>query len=182
MRKRLVAAVAAGALGLGSVFSLAPLLTIARYQEAAERGRTEVLAALTDGSAVQASVRGQVAARLVHDLRRDPELLENPLGGFGLALSPSLADARAEILASPRGVAVLILTGEAPRTPVEVAYPPSPPERGPVTRRVEVRGLDEVRLKVRPRSAPEARTTALVFRRRGLLSWRAVAIDLPAQG
>jgi hypothetical protein len=182
MRRKLAGAVAAGAVGLALALCAPPLFTIARYQEAAERGETDVLARLTDFAAVRASVRGQTAARLLMELRRDEELVESPLGGFGLALAPSLADARARTLASPRAIAVLIVTGDPPRTAVEAAYPPGLSERGPVIRRVEIRGWQEVRLTLRPRSEALERATALVFRPRSLVRWRMVSIELPPGG
>ena len=182
MCAKLVGGVAVAVVGLALAAGLPPLITVARYQEAAQDGRADVLARLSDFPVVRTGLRRQIAARLLHELRRDGELIENPLGGFGLALAPALSDIRAEMLASPGGVAVLIVTGDPPRTSIEAAYPPAAYERGPVTRRLEVRGLREVCLTVRPRSAPVDRTTALVFRPYGLTAWRLVSIELPPGG
>ena len=162
-------------------FTLAPFLTIARFQTAALEGRLADVAALTEAPAVRASLKRRAERRLMSELREDGELVENPLRGFALALAPSLADGFAETLASPRAIAVLVTTADPPRTPVEAAYPPSPHERLPVSRWVEVAGPGEVRLRVNRRGAPSERACALVFGRRGLLRWRMVDIRLPPE-
>lgn len=179
MRAKLLGVLGSAIAGLALALCVPPLIVVARYQAAAQDGREEVLARLSDFPAVRASLRRQITARLLRELRRDDELIENPLGGFGLALAPALAETRAETLASPRGVAVLIVTGDAPRTPIEAAYPPGPSERGPVTRRLQFDGVRQMRLTVRPEGAPAERATALVFKPHGLADWRMVAIELP---
>jgi hypothetical protein len=181
MRERWLWAAGLVGLALTASLALAPFLTIARFQTAAEEGRLDEVAALTDGPAVRASLKQQAERRLMAELKVDGELVENPLGGFALALAPSLAGGFAETLASPRAIAVLVTTADPPRTPIEAAYPPAPHERPPVSRWVEVAGPRDVRLRLGRRGAPPERACALVFAPRGLLRWRMVAIRLPPE-
>ncbi|WP_411287667.1 DUF2939 domain-containing protein [Phenylobacterium sp.] len=169
-----VAVCAAAALFVG-----APFLTAARFQEAALAGDFAAMEGLTDITALRADLHARMQARIIAAMHTDGELHHNPLAGLGLAIVPAMADRVVEAAATPRGLAVLVATGEAPKTPVEAAFPPPPAEREPVRRRAGYESWNTFRLTVRRTSAPEHRATRLVFTRNGT-AWKLTRIEPPA--
>lgn len=168
-----------GAVIAVGLYAATPFDVAARFQDAALNGDGAAVARLTDRPALRAALAARERERIVATMQSDDELHHNPLAGLGLAVVGPMAENRAAYLASPRGLAVLVATGEPPNSPIEVAFPPLPDERPEVWRSAGYLAWDRFALRVRRRDAPPERTTTLIFRRAGLLGWRLADVRTP---
>jgi hypothetical protein len=168
------------ALVLATVVALSPFAATAGFRRAGLAGDSRALAAKVDFPSVRAELHRTVSARLLHRVRTDDEISHNPMAGFSLLALPSLVERAVISVASPEGLAALVQTGEAPRTPIEARYPPPPAERPPVHWRGRHVSWNAFEVVVRRADAPPSRSSRLLFERRALMGWRLTRVSVPA--
>ena len=99
-----------------------PLRGLSRYPGAPLerlRGATRrALERLVDFPAFRESLKTELTARLMAEMRDDPRAADSVLGGLGMLLGPMLVDGAVEALVTPPTIAAMVRNAEAP-DPVE---------------------------------------------------------------
>jgi hypothetical protein len=171
-RTRALAAGAAGALLVVAATSFAsPWWTLRNLQSAVAHRDPAAVSAQVDFPALRESVKSQILA----SMKGDPALADgsNPVAGLGTSFAMALVNPIVDIIASPRGVQIMMEQGrialakQAPHaSDANVA-----PERPRYA--VNYRGWD--------RFAVKTQDGSFIFRRAGLWSWKLAGIEIAAK-
>jgi hypothetical protein len=170
---RILAAGAAGALFVVAATSFAsPWWTLQRLQSAVTRRDADAVNAQIDFPALRASVKSQILATMKQD--GDKNNGTNPLAGFGTSVAMAFVNPLVDVIASPRGVALMMEQGR-----IALAKPTGAhaAEGKP--------GAEQPRLAVHYRSWDRFAVTTrdggnFIFRRVGLWSWKLAGIEAAA--
>lgn len=179
MKKSLIVGVA-GALALfGIAWAVAPVLTAQALIRAAKAGDAGAIEKLVDFPSLRDSLKSELNTELMARMSRDPRVAESGLGGLGMMLAPMILSGAVDAVVTPRVVAHMVTTAEAPD-------PTRRPKPEPAEGRAEgrdihqawgYRGLNEFAVTLTDRDRPDDHL-ALILERRGLFQWKLAAVDL----
>jgi len=179
-------AIAVVALFLVAYFA-SPLLTVRGLIDAAERGDEAKLDRLVDFPAFRQSLKDEMNARLIAEMRSDLGGRDSALRGLGMMLAPTLLSGAVDALVTPQAVAAMVRTAEAPdakdvaRNRIDPTPEPAAEtdrKESQVRRRYSYRGLNSFAVSLTRRDRPEERLD-LLLERRGVFSWKLAGVDLP---
>jgi len=179
MRKRLIVGViAAVVVGVGVAWAIAPIVTAQALIRAAKAGDAPKMQQLVDFPALRESLKTELNAELVARMRRDPDVVENGLGGLGLMLAPMILSGAVDTFITPEVVAQMVTTAEAPdptrRDPPE---PKDDRDGTDIHQSWGYRDLNHFAVTLTDRDRPDQRL-ALILDRRGPVTWRLSAVDI----
>ena len=169
----------------GAVFVLAyaasPLLAARSLVQAAKTGDEKALQRQVDFPAFRASLKDELNARMMVEMRQDKRLGDSGLSGLGMLLAPALVGGAVDAFVTPQAIALMVQEGRAPKPP-EIKRPePVEPKSG--NRRVRqswgYRDLDTFAVTLTRDDQPDEQV-ALLMKRRNLFGWKLAAIDLGA--
>lgn len=141
---------------------------------AALSGNADRIEAAVDFALVRESLKSQLATAMTKALGDDPKLKDNPFAGLGAMLAPAIIDRAIDAFVTPSGIAGLIRNGK----PGADATPVAGERNADIETSSEWVNLDRFRVRMRNKRTNEA-GPALLFERRGLLSWKLIRIELP---
>ena len=170
----LLAALVAAAAYVGS-----PIYAFRQLQDAARAGDRDRLEALVDFPAVRESLKDQVDSKVTKLARNASGIGWLPLQAVG-KLGSMLGDRTIDKLVTPEAIALMVAEGESPRHHrKKQAADGSADPQGPALSYAYLTP-DRFRVTVSPRAAPDV-GIGVILERRGLVSWRVEAIELPGK-
>jgi hypothetical protein len=180
MKKSLIMGVAVGALALfGIAWAAAPVLAAQALIRAAKAGDEAGIEKRVDFPSLRESLKSELNAELMARMGRDPRLADSGLGGLGMMLAPMILSGAVDAVVTPRVVARMVTTAEAP----DPTRRPSPEPAGDDADGNDIhqawgyRGLNEFAVTLTARDHPDDHL-ALIMERRGLFDWKLAAVDL----
>jgi hypothetical protein len=163
-------------LGLGAYVAAGPWRTVHAIRDAIEAGDSAALSGEVDFPALRASLKRQLADRLVR--AAGPELQSNALGALGLTLATGASSMAVDATVNPLGLAAM-LQGRAVWRQVGRDFAPPDPQA------TAQRPFDDARYRYESPSGFTAcvrdehgRRLVFIFTRHGL-AWRLTYIRLP---
>jgi len=178
IKKLLTGVVLAGAVVFAALWAASPVLAGKAIIRAAERGDEVALERLVDFPALRESMKGELNDLLVAEMRNDPRVVENGLGGLTTMLAPMFISGAVDTVVTPQGVAAMVTTAKAPDA--DGAAPPEADkgrDEPDLHKAWGYRSLDVFAVTLTDRDRPENRL-ALLLERRGLFTWQLAAVDL----
>ena len=179
-------AIAVVALFLVAYFA-SPLLTVRALIAAAEQGDEATLERLVDFPAFRQSLKDEMNARLIAEMRSDLGGRDSALRGLGMMLAPTLLSGAVDALVTPQAIAAMVRTAETPdakdvaRNRIDSTPEPTAARtegKRDLRRRYSYRGFNSFAVTLTRRDRPEDRLD-LLLERRGVFSWKLAGVDLP---
>lgn len=182
MNRKAVLGVVAGVVILFLIaFFVSPIFAVRGLIEAAKTGDEARLEQLVDFPAFRISLKEELNARLVAEMRADLGDKANGLGGLGMLLAPSLISGAVDAFVTPHAVAAMVRSGEAPGAgDVARAGRAETPEapRTRVRQGYSYRGINTFAVRLTRDDRPDDYLD-LLLERRGPFSWKLAGVDLP---
>lgn len=179
-RKPLIATVAV-VVGLFLVaYFASPLLAVRGLVSAAKAGDESALDQRVDFPALRQSMKNEMNARLVAEMRKDLGDHDRALGGLGMLLAPSLISSAVDNLITPKAVAAMVTEAREPRASDAVGQAtPKPGDAGDeIKRSYGYRSLDTFAVTLSQPRHPD-RKLSLLLERRNLFFWKLAGVELP---
>lgn len=177
-KKLLTGVVIAAVVVFAAVWALSPVLAGQAIIRAAERGDETALERLVDFPALRESMKGELNDLLVTEMRNDPRVVENGLGGLTTMLAPMFISGTVDTVVTPQGVAAMVTTAQAPDADGTTPPEPATEREGPDLHKAwGYRSMDLFAITLTDRDRPE-HSLALLLERRGLFKWQLAAVDL----
>lgn len=157
-----------------------PLLAVRGLISAAKAGDEAKLEQLVDFPAFRTSMKEELNARLVEQMRADLGDRAGGLGGLGMILAPTLISGAVDAFVTPQAVAAMVRSGEVPsaksvaRNRARVPDEPS----SKVHQSYSYRGLNTFAIRLTREDEPD-QYVDLLMDRRNVFGWKLAAIDLP---
>jgi hypothetical protein len=180
MKKSLIVSVSVGALALfGIAWAAAPVLTAQALVRAAKAGDQDRIEQLVDFPSLRESLKAELTAELAARMSRDPRVADSGLGGLGMMLAPMVLSGAVDAVVTPRVVAHMVTTAEAPDAKGRPAPEPAAGRSGDkdIHQAWGYRSLNEFAVTLTDRDRPDDQL-ALILERRGLFDWKLAAVDL----
>lgn len=178
IKKLLTGVVIAGVVVFAAVWALSPVLAGQAIIRAAERGDEAALERLVDFPALRESMKGELNDLLIAEMRNDPRVVENGLGGLTTMLAPMFISGAVDTVVTPQGVAAMVTTAQAPEADGTPAPEPADARDEPDLHKAwGYRSMDVFAVTLTDRDRPE-HSLALLLERRGLFKWQLAAVDL----
>ena len=178
MNRKLIIRLGAAA---GAVFVLAyaasPLLAARSLVQAAKTGDEQALERQVDFPAFRASLKDELSARMVAEMRKDDRL--DGLSGLGMLLAPTLVSGAVDAFVTPEAISAMVQEGQAPKPDLAKVEP----DVGPKTESKKVRqswgyrDLDTFAVTLTRDDQPDEQVS-LLMKRRNLFGWKLAGIDL----
>lgn len=168
----------------GAVFVLAyaasPLLAARSLVQAARIGDEKALERQVDFPAFRASLKDELNARMMVEMRKDKRLGDSGLSGLGMLLAPALVGGAVDAFVTPQAIALMVQEGRTPKPEIKR---PEPAETKAENKRVRqtwgYRDLDTFAVTLTRDDQPDEQVS-LLMKRRNLFGWKLAAIDLGA--
>jgi hypothetical protein len=178
-RKPIIAAVAV-IVGLFLIaYFASPFLAVRGLISAAKAGDEAGLEQRVDFPALRQSMKNEMNARMVAEMRKDLGDNDNALSGLGMLLAPSLISSAVDGLITPKAVAAMVNEAREPRTSDAVGNPePKSDDSGRIKRSYAYRGLDTFAVTLHDERHPDRRID-LLLERNNLFFWKLAGVDLP---
>lgn len=180
MKKSLIMGVAVGALALfGIAWAAAPVLAAQALIRAAKAGDEGQIEKRVDFPSLRESLKSELNAELMARMSRDPRLADSGLGGLGMMLAPMILSGAVDAVVTPRVVAHMVTTAEAPDPTRRPAPEPATDDANgdDIHQAWGYRSLNEFAVTLTARDQPDDHL-ALILERRGLFDWKLAAVDL----
>jgi hypothetical protein len=171
MKKLVLVAVAALIIGVGA-YAGSPYLAASNLKAAAVKGDADQIEANVDFPAVRDSLKSQMSAAMMQKLNSDPEMKDNPFAGLGMMMMPAIVDRAVDAYVTPDGLAAVI-RGSKPND--------AKGSDGSTTPNIEYdyEWVSSDRFRVNLTNIQKQQSgLALVFERRGVVSWKLIKVDL----
>lgn len=173
--------VAALIVALAGAYFGSAYLAVHKLRESALAGDAATMERLVDFPSVRESIKSQLNAAIMEQMRSDPEMAANPFAGLGLMLVPALVESAVDAYVSADGLAALA-QGQRPSETTDRSVEQVEGRDGGslesgfqyTTRWV---GLDDFRVSVVNTEA-EGVTIQLHMARQGLFDWRLTRVEL----
>lgn len=178
IKKVVTGVIIAGVVVLAGLWAASPVLAGKAIIRAAERGDEAALERMVDFPALRESMKGELNDLLVAEMRNDPRVIENNLGGLATMLGPMFISGAVDTVVTPQGVAAMVTTAKAPEA--DGAVPPEADkgrDEPNLHKAWGYRSLDVFAITLTDRDLPE-NSLALLLERRGLFKWQLAAVDL----
>ncbi|MFA4951671.1 DUF2939 domain-containing protein [Brevundimonas sp.] len=178
IKKVVTGVIIAGVVVLAGLWAASPVLAGKAIIRAAERGDEAALERLVDFPALRESMKGELNDLLVAEMRNDPRVVENGLGGLTTMLAPMFISGAVDTVVTPQGVAAMVTTARAPE-----ADGTPPPDSAADRKEPNLhkawgyRSLDVFAITLTDRDRPQ-NSLALLLERRGWFTWQLAAVDL----
>ncbi len=151
-------------------YAASPLLAARSLVQAAKTGNEQALERQVDFPAFRASLKDELSARMVAEMRKDDRL--GGLSGLGMLLAPTLVSGAVDAFVTPQAIAVMVQEGQGPK-------PQSKPESRKVRQSWGYRDLDTFAVTLTRDDQPDEQVS-LLMKRRNLFGWKLAGIDLSA--
>lgn len=162
-------------------YAASPILAARSLVQAAKTGNEQALERQVDFPAFRASLKDELSARMVAEMRKDGRL--NGLSGLGMLLAPTLVGGAVDAFVTPQAIAVMVQEGRAPKPDLAKVEPEAGPK--PESKKVRqswgYRDLDTFAVTLTRDDQPDEQVS-LLMKRRHLFGWKLAAIDLSAPG
>ena len=164
-------------------YAASPLLAARSLVQAAKTGNEQALERQVDFPAFRASLKDELSARMVSEMRKDDRL--GGLSGLGMLLAPTLVSGAVDAFVTPQAIAVMVQEGQGPKPdqakvePEAGPKPQSKPESKKVRQSWGYRDLDTFAVTLTRDDQPDGQV-ALLMKRRNLFGWKLAGIDLSA--
>ena len=181
--KLIKALVAVVVVAFAAAYLGSPVLASQALVKAAKAGDEATLERLVDFPAFRTSLKEELNARLVAEMRADlgDSGRGNVLSGLGMILAPSLISGAVDAFVNAPAIASMVRTAEAPATTrTGNVTPPSAEQTADedrVRRSYGYRDLNTFVVTLRRDDKPEDQVE-LLMKRRGLFAWKLAGIDL----
>ncbi len=169
-------------LAAAAVFVLAygasPLLAARSLVQAAKAGDAQRLERQVDFPAFRASLKDELNARMMVEMRKDKRLGDSGLSGLGMLLAPALVGGAVDAFVTPQAIALMVQEGQAPKPEVTRREPQQPKSGDKRVRQSwGYRDLDTFAVTLTRDDQP-GEHVSLLMKRRNLFGWKLAAIDL----
>ncbi|MFC5390751.1 DUF2939 domain-containing protein [Brevundimonas bullata] len=162
-------------------YAASPLLAARSLVQAAKTGNEQALERQVDFPAFRASLKDELSARMVAEMREDDRL--GGLSGLGMLLAPTLVSGAVDAFVTPQAIAVMVQEGQGPKPdqakPEAGPKPQSKPESKKVRQSWGYRDLDTFAVTLTRDDQPDEQVS-LLMKRRNLFGWKLAGIDLSA--
>jgi len=160
-------------------YAASPLLAARSLVQAAKTGNEQALERQVDFPAFRASLKDELSARMVAEMRKDDRL--GGLSGLGMLLAPTLVSGAVDAFVTPQAIAVMVQEGQAPKPDLAKVEPDvgPKPESKKVRQSWGYRDLDTFAVTLTRDDQPDEQVS-LLMKRRNLFSWKLAGIDLSA--
>jgi len=181
--KLIKALVAIVVVAFAAAYLGSPVLASQALVKAAKAGDEAALDRLVDFPAFRTSLKEELNARLVAEMRADlgDNDRGNVLSGLGMILAPSLISGAVDAFVNAPAIASMVRTAEAPATTPTGRVTPPPAEKATdedkVRRSYGYRDLNTFVVTLRRDDKPNEQVD-LLMQRRGLFAWKLAGIDL----
>jgi len=179
-RKPLIATVLA-VVGLFLVaYFASPLLAVRGLMQAARAGDEAALEQRVEFPALRQSMKDEMNARLVAEMRRDLGDHDRALGGLGMLLAPGLISSAVDALITPKAVAAMVTEAREPRASDAVGQATPKPETSAddIRQSYAYRDLNTFAVTLSDTKDPD-RKLDLLLERRSVFFWKLAGVDLP---
>lgn len=180
MRKLMIGVAGLAIVLLLGAWALSPVFAMQALTRAAEQGDEAALERLVDFPAVRQSLKDELNARMMAEMRSGAAAVDPALAGIGMLLGPAIVSGAIDAVITPQGVATMVRTAEAPEPRDVLNRPRASP--GPTEENVRkswtYRGANRVEVRLTKTDRPD-QPLILNMDRHGLFGWRLVEIDLP---
>lgn len=179
-RKSVIAIVVAVVSAFLIAYFVSPLLAVRGLVEAAKAGDEAALERKVDFPALRQSMKDEMNARLVAEMRRDLGDRGSALGGLGMLLAPSLISSAVDTLVTPKAVAAMVVEAREPRAADAVgeAAPTADTAGNDIRRSYSYRDLDTFAVTLSDPDRPDQKLD-LLLRRHSVFFWKLAGVDLP---
>src|SRR5690606_16600103 len=166
----------------GAVFVLAcaasPLLAARSLIQAARTGDEKALERQVDFPAFRASLKDELNARMMVEMRKDRRLADSGLSGLGMLLAPALVGGAVDAFVTPQAISMMVQEGRAPKPEVTRQEPQEPKSESKRVRQSwGYRDLDTFAVTLTRDDQPDEQVV-LLMKRRNLFGWKLAGIDL----
>jgi hypothetical protein len=172
---------------LGGVIALffaayfaSPLLAVRGLISAAKAGDEARLEQFVDFPAFRTSLKAELNAKLVEQMRADLGDRGGGLSGLGMILAPTLISGAVDAFVTPQAVAAMVRSGEVPSAKSvarnRARLPDEPSSE--VHQSYSYRGLNTFAVRLTREDRPDDYVD-LLLDRRNVFGWKLAAIDLP---
>ncbi|MBB4796433.1 hypothetical protein HNP32_000147 [Brevundimonas bullata] len=160
-------------------YAASPLLAARSLVQAAKTGDERALERQVDFPAFRASLKDELSARMVAEMRKDDRL--GGLSGLGMLLAPTLVSGAVDAFVTPQAIAVMVQEGQAPKPDLAKVEPDvgPKPESKKVRQSWGYRDLDTFAVTLTRDDQPDEQVS-LLMKRRNLFGWKLAGIDLSA--
>ena len=160
-------------------YAASPLLAARSLVQAAKTGNEQALERQVDFPAFRASLKDELSARMVSEMRKDDRL--GGLSGLGMLLAPTLVSGAVDAFVTPQAIAVMVQEGQAPKPDLAKVEPDvgPKPESKKVRQSWGYRDLDTFAVTLTRDDQPDEQVS-LLMKRRNLFGWKLAGIDLSA--
>ena len=160
-------------------YAASPLLAARSLVQAAKTGDERALERQVDFPAFRASLKDELSARMVAEMRKDDRL--GGLSGLGMLLAPTLVSGAVDAFVTPQAIAVRVQEGQAPKPDLAKVEPDvgPKPESKKVRQSWGYRDLDTFAVTLTRDDQPDEQVS-LLMKRRNLFGWKLAGIDLSA--
>ena len=158
-------------------YAASPLLAARALVQAAKSGDEKALERQVDFPAFRASLKDELSARMVAEMRKDDRL--GGLSGLGMLLAPTLVGGAVDAFVTPQAISAMVQEGQAPKPDLAKVEPPVAPktESKKVRQSWGYRDLDTFAVTLKRDDQPDEQVS-LLMKRRNLFGWKLAGIDL----
>ncbi len=158
-------------------YAASPLLAARSLVQAAKTGDEQALERQVDFPAFRASLKDELSARMVAEMRKDDRL--GGLSGLGMLLAPTLVSGAVDAFVTPQAIAVMVQEGQAPKPDLAKVEPDvgPKPESKKVRQSWGYRDLDTFAVTLTRDDQPDEQVS-LLMKRGNLFGWKLAGIDL----
>ncbi|WP_312145770.1 DUF2939 domain-containing protein [Brevundimonas sp.] len=158
-------------------YAVSPLLAARALVQAARSGNEPALERQVDFPAFRASLKDELSARMVAEMRKDDRL--GGLSGLGMLLAPTLVGGAVDAFVTPQAISAMVREGEAPKPDLAKVEPEvgPKPESKKVRQSWGYRDLDTFAVTLTRDDQPDEQVS-LLMKRRNLFGWKLAGIDL----
>ncbi|RZJ16833.1 MAG: DUF2939 domain-containing protein [Brevundimonas sp.] len=176
MSKTVKAIITAGALAVAALWAAAPVFAAQSLVRAARAGDQTDLRRLVDFPAFRQSLKDELNAHLVAQMREKTG--DSALSGLGMLLAPTVVSGAVDALITPQAISAMVRTGEAPTPSTVLKDEPSGADRSEVKLGYGYRDLNTFAVTLTRADRP-GEPVVLLMERRGVVDWKLAGIDLP---
>ena len=158
-------------------YAASPLLAARSLVQAAKTGNEQALERQVDFPAFRASLKDELSARMVAEMRKDDRL--GGLSGLGMLLAPTLVSGAVDAFVTPQAISAMVQEGQAPKPDLAKVEPEvgPKPESKKVRQSWGYRDLDTFAVTLTRDDQPDEQVS-LLMKRRNLFGWKLAGIDL----
>ncbi|MCO8019594.1 DUF2939 domain-containing protein [Brevundimonas diminuta] len=159
-------------------YGASPLLAARSLVQAAKAGDAQGLERQVDFPAFRASLKDELNARMMVEMRKDKRLGDSGLSGLGMLLAPALVGGAVDAFVTPQAIALMVQEGRAPKTEITRREPQEPKSGDKRVRQSwGYRDLDTFAVTLTRDDQP-GEQVSLLMKRRNLFGWKLAGIDL----